>query len=124
MRSPIVSLTSPSHAAESTIPLSYTGQHTATAGIHIATGFPLIKHWVLRMKLDKEHEPTARVQTVNEKQSVAMVSFYPEVNEDDIYSEIVFVVDRSGSMAGDKMKRGTIRRQYYCNMILTLASFS
>jgi Mg-chelatase subunit ChlD len=48
------------------------------------------------------------VQVVSEKQAVAMISFYPDVNDEEVYSEIVFVVDRSGSMAGDKMKRGMI----------------
>ncbi|KAJ8135478.1 hypothetical protein OY671_011309, partial [Metschnikowia pulcherrima] len=41
--------------------------------------------------------PFARVQKTDES-TVAMVSFYPQMKEDKVFTEIVFVVDRSGSM--------------------------
>jgi Mg-chelatase subunit ChlD len=37
---------------------------------------------------------------------VVMVSIFPEMKEEEVFSEIVFVVDRSGSMAGSKMNQG------------------
>jgi Mg-chelatase subunit ChlD len=95
-------MTSPSH--EST-QITH-GPSAATARVHQTDGAPLTKDWRLHVALDRAYESSARVQAT-ETQSVAMLSFYPDLEDNEVYSEIIFLVDRSGSMAGEKMRRGT-----------------
>ena len=56
-------------------------------------------------KLSQPNQPSARIQAGAEEGSkVAMLTFYPKLPE-EVFSEILFVVDRSGSMAGGKINR-------------------
>jgi Mg-chelatase subunit ChlD len=51
---------------------------------------------------------------------VAMVSLFPEMNEEEVFSEIIFVVDRSGSMAGSKMSQGREMRFSFDHVMICL----
>ena len=83
-------------------------QGTKNGQVHIVQtdGAPLTEHWALQIQLEQPHVPFARVQKTDES-TVAMVSFYPQMKEDKVFTEIVFVVDRSGSMGiRGKMQKG------------------
>jgi Mg-chelatase subunit ChlD len=49
-----------------------------------------------------------------------MVSLFPEMNEEEVFSEIIFVVDRSGSMAGSKINQGRERRFTFDHVMICL----
>lgn len=84
----------------------YQGTNSGQVRIVQTDGAPLTDHWQLQIQLDQPHEPFARVQKTEES-TVAMVSFYPQMKEDKVFTEIVFVVDRSGSMGiRGKMQKG------------------
>jgi hypothetical protein len=47
--------------------------------------------------------PIGQVQE-SQKSKFAMIALYPDLGDDsDIFTEIIFLVDRSGSMAGQRM---------------------
>lgn len=84
----------------------YQGTQTTKASIVQTDGAPLTEHWQLQIQLENPHEPFARVQRTDDS-TTAMVSFYPQMKEDKVFTEIVFVVDRSGSMGiRGKMQKG------------------
>lgn len=69
-------------------------------------GSPLTEDWILQIGLAQRHAPVGRVQKYNDSY-VAMVALHPEMDEEQVHSEIIFVVDRSGSMGdGGKMNSG------------------
>eukprot|EP00727_Mastigamoeba_balamuthi_P007229 m51a1_g3126 putative p21-activated protein kinase (1692) ;mRNA; r:238069-245770 len=67
--------------------------------------------FVLRVQLAEPHRPSAVVQTDPNGSRIAAVSFYPSMAGKQLKSEVLFIVDCSGSMAGDKMAqlRQTLR---------------
>mgnify|MGYP007115663616 FL=1 len=105
MRAPIRRLHSHSHS-NTVVNDGYQGTRHGQVHIVQTNGAPLTEHWKLQIQLDQPHEPFARVQSTEES-TVAMVSFYPQMKEDKVFTEIVFVVDRSGSMGiRGKMQKG------------------
>lgn len=59
----------------------------------------LDRDFVLLVKLQEPHEPRAWVEERN-GETVAMVAFQPRFETRESASEVIFVVDRSGSMGG------------------------
>jgi Ca-activated chloride channel family protein len=59
----------------------------------------LDRDFVLLVKLQEPHEPRAWVEERN-GETVAMVAFQPRFESRESASEVIFVVDRSGSMGG------------------------
>eukprot|EP01114_Cavostelium_apophysatum_P011558 TRINITY_DN2587_c0_g1_i1.p1 TRINITY_DN2587_c0_g1~~TRINITY_DN2587_c0_g1_i1.p1 ORF type:complete len:806 (-),score=163.68 TRINITY_DN2587_c0_g1_i1:1733-4150(-) len=62
----------------------------------------------LGILLEEPHRPCCRVQMNDKGQKCAMVALYPHFDakdEEAATSELIFVVDRSGSMSGSKMKQ-------------------
>ncbi len=101
----LVSVVSPSHNT-TTVQSGYQGHYKALASIAQTDGSPLTEDWVLQVGLAQRHAPVAKVQKYNDSY-VTMVALHPEMDEEQVNSEIIFVVDRSGSMAGSKMNSGT-----------------
>jgi Mg-chelatase subunit ChlD len=61
------------------------------------------------ISLEKPNEPILRVEDDGTGNLMGMFAIYPAINEEDgvqISTEIIFVVDRSGSMSGTKMESG------------------
>lgn len=109
-----MSVASPTHNA-TVVKSGYQGHNRALASIVQSDGAPLTEHWILQVGLAQRHAPVARVQKYNDSY-VAMVALHPEMNEEQVFSEIIFVVDRSGSMAGSKMTSGGYTRLRYIYM--------
>eukprot|EP01116_Phalansterium_solitarium_P016045 TRINITY_DN3631_c0_g1_i2.p1 TRINITY_DN3631_c0_g1~~TRINITY_DN3631_c0_g1_i2.p1 ORF type:complete len:453 (+),score=131.21 TRINITY_DN3631_c0_g1_i2:115-1359(+) len=102
MTSDIKSVASPSHP----IAFEFGDSHkNATATLANPDGTPLVNDFVLTVALDKPHQPCGRVQQDAAGAKVAMLSLYPELDEEEaqVYTEMIFVVDRSGSMSGSRI---------------------
>jgi len=105
MTSNIQAISSPSH------PISFEfGEENNKAVVTLASQSQADapKPFVLLTKLAKPHQPCVRVQKDSTGRKVGMLSLYPklELNEDeDIFTEMIFVVDRSGSMSGGRINQ-------------------
>lgn len=64
----------------------------------------LDRDFVLKVRLAEPHRPAARVETTPEGETVAAVSFAPSFTSEEGPAELVFVVDRSGSMDGTSIE--------------------
>jgi Ca-activated chloride channel family protein len=60
----------------------------------------LDRDFVLLVRLAKDQEPRAWVEKGEEGGMAAMLAFQPEFEEEEAPSEMIFVIDRSGSMDG------------------------
>eukprot|EP01113_Clastostelium_recurvatum_P026749 TRINITY_DN3212_c0_g1_i3.p1 TRINITY_DN3212_c0_g1~~TRINITY_DN3212_c0_g1_i3.p1 ORF type:complete len:918 (-),score=245.79 TRINITY_DN3212_c0_g1_i3:11-2764(-) len=71
--------------------------------------FPLVDNFQMDIKLANPHEPSIKIQQDDvTKDKVAMISVFPnqDLGEyDTIYTEMIFLIDRSGSMAGSKINK-------------------
>eukprot|EP00727_Mastigamoeba_balamuthi_P009895 m51a1_g5528 hypothetical protein (806) ;mRNA; f:439156-442501 len=69
--------------------------------------------FVLQVKLADPHQPMSRVQQDSAGSSVAMLSFYPKLEAETSETELLFLVDRSGSMAGSSMRQVKETLQFF-----------
>ena len=99
MSQPIAAITSPSH------PVIVTqAPHAKTAEAVLAAGATqLDKDFVLLVRTEQPHEPRVCVEIAPDGSTATMVTLAPHIELDDERCELVFVVDRSGSMGGSKM---------------------
>lgn len=96
MPSPIRGLESPSHP----LAIEIDG---ASATVRLGERrTALDRDFVLLVKLQEPHEPRARVEE-RDGEAVAMVAFQPRFETRESASEVIFVVDRSGSMGGSSI---------------------
>eukprot|EP01118_Nematostelium_gracile_P006839 TRINITY_DN2208_c0_g1_i1.p1 TRINITY_DN2208_c0_g1~~TRINITY_DN2208_c0_g1_i1.p1 ORF type:complete len:913 (-),score=285.21 TRINITY_DN2208_c0_g1_i1:11-2749(-) len=104
MTSNIKSISSPSH------PIKFEfGDSLQQANVSLSNddGTPLVNDFVLQVALAKPHEACVRLQA-DKDQTLAMVALYPNMDDYDyVKNEIIFVLDRSGSM--DLSSGGTTR---------------
>jgi len=98
-KTPLKSVSSPSHPI--TVELEAGG---GGATVHLAEGanWKENKNFVLEAKVEDPHQPSIRVQKADESR-VAMVSFYPRIETPQTKCEMIFVLDRSGSMSGSEI---------------------
>eukprot|EP01090_Pellita_catalonica_P012425 TRINITY_DN2697_c0_g1_i1.p1 TRINITY_DN2697_c0_g1~~TRINITY_DN2697_c0_g1_i1.p1 ORF type:complete len:872 (-),score=214.61 TRINITY_DN2697_c0_g1_i1:89-2704(-) len=104
MSSNIRSLSSPSH------PISFEfGEepNQATVTLSNESGENGCKEFLLNTKLSKPHDPCVQASKDSSGDYAAMVSLYPKPadEDEDIYTEMIFVVDRSGSMSGSRINQ-------------------
>lgn len=64
---------------------------------------PMGKDLVLRIAQEKPHEPHAELEVAPDGSGCAMVSMVPDFDLEPEPTEIIFLVDCSGSMAGSRM---------------------
>jgi hypothetical protein len=69
------------------------------------TAKPLIVDLEILVQLENASKLSAIVQKNEKGERCAMVSFFPRLMDVDAQGEVLFLVDRSGSMQGSKMKR-------------------
>eukprot|EP00162_Nutomonas_longa_P016051 comp22477_c0_seq3/m.55601 comp22477_c0_seq3/g.55601 ORF comp22477_c0_seq3/g.55601 comp22477_c0_seq3/m.55601 type:complete len:879 (+) comp22477_c0_seq3:28-2664(+) len=103
MSSSLVSVTSPSHTLAVAM-----GSNARTARITLATSATLMnKDFVALLKTSAPYEPQAALELNDDGSNgaAAMVSLFPLFKTTKIPTEIIFVVDRSGSMGGTKIEQ-------------------
>eukprot|EP01113_Clastostelium_recurvatum_P026748 TRINITY_DN3212_c0_g1_i2.p1 TRINITY_DN3212_c0_g1~~TRINITY_DN3212_c0_g1_i2.p1 ORF type:complete len:921 (-),score=240.09 TRINITY_DN3212_c0_g1_i2:11-2773(-) len=111
--SDIASVTSSTH------PIDRQPAASGSAGVHASRRslirlmtdpkYPLVDNFQMDIKLANPHEPSIKIQQDDvTKDKVAMISVFPnqDLGEyDTIYTEMIFLIDRSGSMAGSKINK-------------------
>eukprot|EP00294_Goniomonas_avonlea_P013028 CAMPEP_0114548258 /NCGR_PEP_ID=MMETSP0114-20121206/4886_1 /TAXON_ID=31324 /ORGANISM="Goniomonas sp, Strain m" /LENGTH=678 /DNA_ID=CAMNT_0001732837 /DNA_START=15 /DNA_END=2048 /DNA_ORIENTATION=- len=110
MRSPIVSVTSPSHDV-----VSVTGDSSATATVTLSEGRAILdKDLTILIHTADPHQPRVCVEEDGSTGGrAAMLTLCPNIELDDARCEIVFVVDRSGSMAGSQIAQARSALQLF-----------
>ena len=98
MMSDIVSVSSPSHSISSQI-----HGRTASAGLTFGSE-PMSKDLIVNIEVSAPHEPRVCLEVNESGDLAAMVTLFPHFQFQDVPAEIVFVVDRSGSMSGSRIK--------------------
>lgn len=102
MTSNIKSISSPSH------PINFEfGDSPKTATVQLIineSGSPLLKDFTVTTALFDPHQPCVRIEDIGGGKKAVLAALYPKMDEDgDVFTEMIFVVDQSGSMAGSRM---------------------
>lgn len=100
--SDIARLECPSHELKYEFP-HVANQRAAVASLWFDTE-PLGKDFVLRVHQQKAHEPRVHVEVAPDGSAAAMLSIVPDFDLDPEPTEIVFLVDCSGSMGGERIE--------------------
>jgi hypothetical protein len=103
MTSNIKTISSPSHPIEIEF-----GKKSSQATITLNQNKAIQKDFEIFIKLTEPYKPCGRVQINSEKEKCAMIALYPNLeipNDEDIINEIIFVLDRSGSMSGSRIRQ-------------------
>eukprot|EP01134_Creolimax_fragrantissima_P003712 CFRG3712T1 len=98
----IISLTSPTHAAtcvNNKNPSNDDTHHRANATIRSSLGEDI----VVLCKPMESHQPRVCVETDPSGNRVMMLTMVPELTLNEQKCEYIFVIDRSGSMSGERM---------------------
>eukprot|EP00026_Physarum_polycephalum_P002936 Phypoly_transcript_02945.p1 GENE.Phypoly_transcript_02945~~Phypoly_transcript_02945.p1 ORF type:complete len:789 (+),score=142.25 Phypoly_transcript_02945:155-2521(+) len=98
MTSEINSVTSPSHPAEITLTTPTSASAILEYSHEECKNLPAA--FVLNIQLLEPHKPMLCI-----KDQVAMLTVFPDLARFDLFSEIIFLVDRSGSMRGEKIEK-------------------
>lgn len=81
------------------------GTHTThTHSCPLQPGTPLTKDFEISATLTDPHEACVRIQNAPAGKKVAFIGLNPKMDDDDVSTEMIFIVDRSGSMAGSSMQ--------------------
>lgn len=96
--SPILSIDSPTHASDLSVV-----QESPNAWEFTIKDIALDRDMVVLIKESESHQPRAVVELSDDGTMTGLVTFFPEIEFTDLQREFVFVVDRSGSMGGQKI---------------------
>ena len=105
MKGKILEVVSPTHDLDVKINQEpdENGQFKAMAGLKDAYTDVMDRDLVVMLKSEKNDEPTIFIEK-NENTLAAMVSLIPSFQLDQQKTELIFLVDRSGSMGGSSME--------------------
>lgn len=83
------------------------GDQPNVATVKLGTTEPLLKEFQVFVSLFQPHQPCGRFEEDEDGNKHAMICLYPKLDEDSapIYSEMIFIVDRSGSMSGSRINQ-------------------
>ena len=65
----------------------------------------LDKDFVVLVRTENPHQPSIIVELGSDGSTATMITLAPHIELDDEKCELVFVVDRSGSMSGSKIEQ-------------------
>jgi len=91
-RSRIVKLHSPTHPSDITVT---TKDKTAEVSL---TNIAMSKELVVLCEEEQAHQPRACVEIADDGSMVGLVTIFPKIEFRDLDREIIFIIDRSGSM--------------------------
>lgn len=97
MPSPVTNLESPTHT------LKWERTPSGAVASFWYDTEPMGKDLVVRISQEKPHEPHAELEVAPDGSGCAMVSMVPEFDLDPEPTEIIFLVDCSGSMTGQRI---------------------
>lgn len=63
------------------------------------------RDFVLLVRVDEPERPRAWIEETSDGETVAMVAFQPKLNTEQAPCELIFLVDRSGSMMGSSIEQ-------------------
>ena len=98
MMSDIVAINSPSHSITQQI-----NGKTGSAALALGTQ-EMTKDFIVNIEVSQPHEPRVCLELNDDGDLAAMVTLFPHFQFRDVPAELVFVVDRSGSMGGSRIK--------------------
>jgi len=71
------------------------------------------KDFIVNVEVSQPHEPRVCLELNEDGDLAAMVTLFPHFQFRDIPAEVVFVVDRSGSMSGSQIKNARAVMQLF-----------
>ena len=101
MQTEILSVTSPSHPLKVTDKTKHNGYHVHTVKLEVNTA--LDRDLIVFIDSDQPCQPKVMIERNHENSLVAMLTLVPDFKIRDHPIEAVFLVDCSGSMAGQSM---------------------
>merc|ERR1712038_1593803 len=106
MKGKIKNITSPSHSLKSNIKelADENGQYVAESSLQDATTDIMDRDLVVLIQSEENEKPVVFIEKSKDSQA-ALVSLIPSIKLDDQNVELVFLVDRSGSMQGESMEQ-------------------
>lgn len=114
---------SPTHPAVTQITLNETSRKQALVSIP-TTKEPLVQNFELYIQLEGAADLVTRVQANSKGERIAMVAFHPQLNDLEPLGEIIFLIDRSGSMMGPKLTRAKEAVQIFLRSLTSGVKFN
>jgi len=117
-QSPLKSVSSPSHPIKVEL-----GEGGATVKLAEDADWRENKSFVLEATVADPHLPSVRIQKVKDSY-MAMLSFYPKIETPQTKCEMIFVLDRSGSMSGRAIECAKSTLQFFLRSLPEDAYFN
>ena len=100
-RSSITKITTPTHSTEP----SLVYYHAGKTGHFELKDMTMDRDLVILVEENEPHQPRASIEVSNGGTMTGLVTIFPQIEFPDKQREFIFVIDRSGSMDGQKIKQ-------------------